>query len=105
MKPLETSFKKYGHLFSLIVRDQHKALYERTTTEGHHICYELIKVRVAKPKMFKDQLIPEREVYPSDEQLGTYGWSLLYHSRESALDRYNSLIRPDQNPLSQGEQG
>lgn len=96
MRILETQFTKYGHLFTQVVREGNKALYERTLN-GRRICFELIRIRYAKARtMPSGHEITAREVYPSSEEFGQYGWSLIYCSLDKAMARFHSLPCPPQ---------
>ncbi len=67
-----------------VVRTPQKAIYLRS--DGY---YEVFKVIVVKEGYVFDKLLPEREVYPGNEDFGSTAWT--FKTKESALERYNSL--------------
>lgn len=99
MKPLHTTFTKYGHLFTQIARKGQAALFERTSN-GKHICYELIKVQQGGERTIQGRVIPAAEYYPGDNAFGTQAWSLIYHSPEKAMNRFFQLCQSLDLPRS-----
>ncbi|SRR6266496_806563 len=73
-------FKEYGFDLQQIKREGRVVLFkrwkERIPTMQPH--YDLVILRVAKEHTFPNgKTYPEREVMPTNEQWGTYGWSYV----------------------------
>ena len=97
MIPLNTTFFKYGHSFQQIAREGNVALYERTF-EDRNICYELIIVRSTKEQLLPSGKVkPAGELYPSSDAFGKFGWSLIKHTEEKAIERFQELVKKEQS--------
>jgi len=89
-KPLSPTLRKNGFAYTLVLRDEHRAIY------WQHVCencqyYEVFKIRIRPETIFKGKPIPEREVFPTDSDFGITAWS--FPSYEKALQKFNSLQR------------
>lgn len=94
MKPIPQSFKKYGHNFQQIARQDKVSLYRRTNDEGQVICYELILIEVSSERVLPSGKVkPAQEVYPASSHFGTKGWSLINKDESKALDRFRDLVK------------
>ena len=90
MKKLPLTFQKYGYRFAQVRRSENKAIYRQCIGE-RLVGYEVIKIRI-RPKRYNTILKrkePDKEVYPSKEEWGNWGWSC--GNLEKALSRYNTL--------------
>jgi len=47
--------------------------------------FEVIVIRVAAESVFAGKVVPRREVYPSAEAWGTYGWTYSPNSHSNPL--------------------
>jgi hypothetical protein len=82
-----------GWNFKLRERSGKYAIYEKRSESN--IYYEVIAVRVQKAMQAKYPNgtvvdYPEREVYPRDEEFGTYGWS--YGSLDESYKKFALLV-------------
>jgi hypothetical protein len=59
--------------------------------------FEVIVIRVAEESVFAGKVVPRREVYPSAEAWGTYGWTYSPSSHadplEAAREKMKQLTR------------
>ena len=59
--------------------------------------FEVIVIRVAEESVFAGKVVPRREVYPSAEAWGTYGWTYSPSSHadplEAAREKMKQLAR------------
>lgn len=102
MKTIPTTFKKYGHVFTQIVREDNIALYKRTNDAGKVLCYELIIITIATAKALPSgKVSPTKELYPNSSKFGELGWSLIRHTELKALDRFRQLVNKRQEQAEQ----
>ena len=71
-----------------IKRLENVAIYKDRNSETD---YEVVIINIDKTRTIYGVIYPEREVYPSPEDWGTYAWS--FNSLERALIKFNSLIK------------
>jgi hypothetical protein len=64
----------------LVERKGNVAIYQ-----GPYQDFEVIIIRVAEESVFGGKLVPRREVYPSAEAWGTYGWTFSPNSHPDPL--------------------
>lgn len=77
--PLEFKHKSFG--YRQLERNEKAAIYSQSA--GDQIAaYEVVKIRTVKPKIWMGREIPFREVYPSDNDWGSRGWTC--HTLEEA---------------------
>ena len=77
--PLEFKHKSFG--YRQLERNEKAAIYSQSA--GDQIAaYEVVKIRTVKPKIWMGREIPFREVYPSDSDWGSRGWTC--HTLEEA---------------------
>ena len=94
MRILKTEFDKRGYHFRQIWRDEEYAIYEQTKNGTVH--YETIKILIGKDREMAGVEIEGGEMYPSDKQWVTYGFTLF--TREQAFDKVEELkLRDDKN--------
>lgn len=91
LKLLQVERKHQGYILTQEVRTKRYALYKIDDTH-----YEVVKVRRKKlspvsavERILHDQGYTHREVYPSSEEWGMYGWS--YSNRLEAMKKYTQL--------------
>jgi hypothetical protein len=65
----------------LVERKGNVAIYEVPRPGA----YEVIVIRVAEESVFGGKVVPRREVYPSAEAWGTYGWTYSPSSHADPL--------------------
>lgn len=104
VKNLKISFKKYGQVFTQILRSSNKAIYEVKFNEKV-IGYEVVKIKFYEAKKLivaceartkvpyegdysnYDQI----ESYPGDESFGSFGWYFMADGKERAIKKYEEL--------------
>jgi hypothetical protein len=64
----------------LVERKGNVAIYQ-----GPYQDFEVIVIRVAEESVFGGKVVPRREVYPSAEVWGTYGWTFSPNSHPDPL--------------------
>jgi hypothetical protein len=69
---------------TLVRRTKKKAMYKRS--DGY---YEVFKVKIKPAGSVFGKPLPEREVYPGNEDFGFFAW--CFSNRENADIRYDSL--------------
>lgn len=55
--------------------------------------FEVVVIRVEKARLIKGIPYPDREIYPSPEEWGTYGWSYTENSHPNALSAARARMR------------
>ena len=75
MKKIEKSFVSKGFEFKQVMRDGDMAIYEKHADKSECSSYELIYITSHNGYEIGGAKIPPSEVYPSDSQWGTYGWT------------------------------
>ena len=74
IKSLPLTLRRNGHTLRQVERTEVAAIYVQETP-GHSPTYELVRVRIRPPTLFRGEMLPERERYPGDELWGRDGWS------------------------------
>lgn len=92
--PLPASFQRHGFTYVQLERSGAIALFAIRTPSGGCVGWEVVRIRVAKQaRVPGGKIIPEREVYPSDEDFGTHGWCYAYERKSHALAHFQTLSR------------
>ena len=93
MIPLETEFYSRGFCHKLVRRAGFVATYARWRRSNPEkvIHYEVIIIRRQKAHTHNEIEYPEREVYPTSEHWGTYGWT--YRDEAQARAKFEALVR------------
>ena len=74
----------YPVIATLVVRTKRKAMYYRD--DG---CYEVFRIKIKKAGKVFDKLLPEREVYPGNEDFGFTAW--CFHDKTTAFEKYEKI--------------
>lgn len=74
MKPLSLILKKNGFTYTQVLRTGEVFIYRQQVLEDLNY-FEVFTVKVKPQTLFKGKLIPEREVFPYDEDFGKTAWS------------------------------
>ena len=91
MIPLKTEFYSRGFCHKLVRRAGFVAWYARWRRfTPHEVHYEVILITPRKSRTVGQIHWPAREVYPSSEQWGTYGWS--YRDEDQARAKFEALL-------------
>ena len=75
--PIKTEFASKGFEYKQILRDGDLAIYEQKSKNPKrtNIDYEVIRIRRHNGYKIADQSFPPSEMYPSNSQWGTFGWT------------------------------
>ena len=92
MIPLETEFYSRGFCHKLVKRAGFVATYARFRRSDPEqvIHYEVVVIRTQKAHTHNEIEYPAREVYPTSEQWGTYGWT--YRDEGHARAKFEVLL-------------
>jgi hypothetical protein len=69
-------------------RGRRSFIYSHQAAPGIE-CFEVFKLKVGKEKIIFNKSIPERELFPSAESIGKWGWTCK--SLIEALEKFNLL--------------
>ena len=85
MQKLEENYTSHGNVFTLVKRDENKAMFR-----SNNGIVEVFKIKILPAAEIYGREYPERESSPSDEDFGKVAW--CYSSNyEAAENKYNSL--------------
>lgn len=85
MTKFATQFQRNGFDFQQLERRGDVAIFLQSKG-GRSVAFEVVRIRVAPPHRFQDgRELPEREVYPSSEHWGLYGFTCETLERAKAL--------------------
>ena len=90
MKTLSHKIRKNRFDYTLICRGGRSCLYAQHVTPEMN-CFEVFLIKVQKAKILFGNSIPEKEVFPSDEDFGKTAW--VYSDYNTALKKYQELER------------
>jgi len=94
MKPLPDKLRKNGFNYTLVCRDGKLAIYRQEVTEKVQY-FEVFVVKIKPESVFKGKVIPEREVFPSNEDFGKTAWS--YRNYKDAEAKFRCLVEEEQS--------
>ncbi|SRR5260221_3065322 len=72
----------------LVERKGNVAIYQ-----GPYQDFEVIVIRVAEESVFAGKVVPRREIYPSAEAWGTYGWTYSANSHANPLEAARAKMK------------
>lgn len=75
MKKLESEIRTNGHIYRLLKRNEKAAVYAQYTPSGQLAGHEVFLIKVGKSKVIGNNIIPERELFPTDKAFGVWAWS------------------------------
>jgi hypothetical protein len=88
MKPLPLILKKNGFTYTQVLRNDKVCIYRQEVAENLNY-FEVFTVQIKPQALFKGKLIPEREVFPGDEDFGKT-WSC--RTFDEAEVRFKKLV-------------
>ena len=88
MKKLEKEFKKWNFIFTQVKREGKYAIYEKFFEETS-IGFEVIIIQKQKEHERFGQVFPAKELYPSSEAWGKYGWT--FTDFRDAITKFKSM--------------
>lgn len=90
MRLLENKIRKNGYEYRLVERGEKAFIYEQWDDEDNFtVAYEVFRLKIAKSKEVFGDIMPEREVFPGNEDFGVWAWS--FSTKERAYEKYNRL--------------
>lgn len=90
-RPLGSTYKKNTFHYELVTRDGDLAIFKQQLRPGVGcLAFEVIRIRVAPALTIMGKDVPEREIAPSNEDFGSYGWS--YPTLAKAKGKYHELL-------------
>ena len=94
MQLLPVTLTKNGYYYKQIKKGNKSAIYEQTCEESPNpIAYEVFRIKIDKEKVVFGQLLPEKEIFPGNEDFGKWAWT--FHNPEQALLRFEVLENED----------
>jgi hypothetical protein len=96
--PLAKEVIKNGFLYTLIERNEYKAIYAQSYRNSsypiaHEVFYIKKDYRKLNPRTTEKVLM---ELFPSNSNFGKWSWSIT-RDRAKAMERYNSMTKPSSN--------
>jgi hypothetical protein len=90
MQLLKENIRKNGYDYRLLERGERSFIYEQWDDEDNFIvAYEVFRLKISKAKEVFGDIMPEREVFPGNEDFGVWAWS--YRNLEKAYEKYTRL--------------
>ena len=90
MELLPEQIKRNGFIYDLEKRGNKTLMYKQTDAEADFVCaYEVFKIKVDQPKVIFGISLPEREVFPGNEDFGKWAWAIS--SKERAYEKFEYL--------------
>lgn len=74
MKRLPENLRKNGFSYTLVLRGKRSCIYRQEVTVNMHY-YEAFVIKVKPAKEIFGKSLPEREVFPANEDFGESAWS------------------------------
>lgn len=107
MQLLKENIRKNGYDYRLLKKGERAFIYEQWDDEDHFIvAYEVFRLKISKAKEVFGEIMPEREVFPGNEDFGVWAWS--YRNLEKSYEKYNRLESGEEDlsdTLSEGSEG
>ena len=92
VKQLEKEFSLNGFVYRQVKRTKAKALYAQYNEGGMLLAHELVKITVLPAGVVFKKTYPDREHYPSNEEVGKLGWSITSDPK-TALELFNNFVK------------
>lgn len=93
MKVLEKNFTYKGFEHSQVLREGNIAIYKQKLQEGVTERFEVVTIDSHNGYEIAGQKFPPSEMYPSSNQWGVKGFTLLTY--EDALEKFNFLKKQE----------
>ena len=107
MQLLKENIRKNGYDYILLERGEKAFIYEQWDDEDKFIvAYEVFRLKISKAKEVFGDIMPEREVFPGNEDFGVWAWS--YSNLEKAYEKYYRLESGEEDTgdtLPEGSEG
>jgi hypothetical protein len=92
VRPLPLEVGHSDHKCVQVWRDETHAVYKHFGSRGQFIGWEAIKIKLRKPEVAFGKSYPWREVYPGNEDFGTYALSVgAPYDLEHAISKAKTL--------------
>jgi len=101
MRYLPLILRKNGFTYTQVLREGRSCIYHHEVTENVQY-FEVFTVKVKPETVFKEKVIPKREVFPCDEDFGKTAWSCK--TLERAMFHFNKLRNKEiENDVNQSD--
>jgi hypothetical protein len=88
MNTLPLKLRKNGFNYTQVLRDGNKAIYAQSVTPKLTY-FEVMIIKSRPEEVIKGKILPEREVFPGNEDFGYTAWTCM--TLERAMEKYNLL--------------
>jgi hypothetical protein len=96
MQVLELELKAQNRTLKQLKREGRVAIYELLSRGSLLYGYEVIIVKILSATNIMGRDYPEREGYPANEDWGDLAWSYPNTALESAIKRFEGLVKDEQ---------
>ncbi|MFC2119325.1 hypothetical protein ACFLSY_11855, partial [Bacteroidota bacterium] len=95
MRPLPEKLCKNGFSYTLVLRGKRSLIYEQTVTPNTSY-FEVFIIKVKPEEEVFGKIIPEREVFPGNEDFGYGAWSIRDYKK--AILKFKELEDESYSP-------
>jgi len=92
MRQLPQKLTRNGFTYTLVLRGKRSCIYEQSS-RANIISYEVFIIRIMPECEIFGKIIPEREVFPGNEDFGYRAWSIRDY--EKAMLKFKELEDED----------
>lgn len=90
METLQKEIRTNGHIYQQLDRTNNTAIYSQHTKDGQLAGHEVFIIKIGKETEINGKLIPERELFPKNEDFGKTAWSVGIDETH-ALKRFKEI--------------
>lgn len=95
---LPVQLKYNGFLYTLVRRDESKALYRQESLQsGVKVGYELFYIKLRERGKAGKKTGEWYERFPNKDSFGKWAWALITKDEDKAIERFNQLPNPKRN--------
>ena len=106
VRPLPLEISHSDHKCVQVWRDETHAVYKHFGAYGQYIGWEAIRIKLRKPEIAFGKSYPWREVYPGNEDFGTYALSVgAQYDLDYAIEKAKTLKCRRENRQNQSGTG
>ena len=92
---LPEQLKYNGFLYTLVKRDESKALYRQESLQsGVKVGYELFYIKLRERESAGLKTGEWYERFPNKDSFGRWAWALITKDEDKAIERFNQLSNP-----------
>lgn len=92
VKLLDEEISLNGFVYRQVRRTKKKALYAQYNEGGMLLAHELIIIETLPAGVVFEKEYPEREHYPSNEQVGKLAWSIT-RDKDKAMEMFKDFVK------------